>query len=207
MKISNGTNDKELINGMKKTLQGLILETHKKQETINTLSPTPGNTSLATASANQQTVSSSDSPWSPIVNSVGSEEQAAIQPLDYSERLADAVRNREELHMPELAETQGHASMDSGGIPTVSSSAPEQRRQEEEDNMWIKVGGGIAVLGAAVVGGAFVAMNQNNPNASAGQQQGRRNNQSTVTVEEVDENAEGQNSWESMGRDATRRAQ
>ena len=158
------------------------------------------------ASKTQGSDSRSDSAWSPIIDSVASEEQAAIQPLDYSERLADAVRTREELSMPQLSETEGLAVTDGDGIPTVASSAPDRQR-DEEDNMWVKVGGGIAVLGA-VVGGAFLAMNQDNPNNANNNNPGGGNqrNRSSVTVERLDDN-EDQNEWESTGRDASRQPQ
>ena len=212
MKLSAGADDKSLVAGMKKTLQGLILETSgdRREETLlaaaSSEKDSTNNKHTATAIIGGET-SNDDSPWSPIGDSVASEEQAAIQPLDYSERLANAVRTREELDMPRLSETEGLAVTDGDGIPTVASSAPDRRR-DDDDNMWVKVGGGIAVLGA-VVGGAFLAMNQDNPNnpnnannnsTSTG---GGQRSRSSVTIERLDDNDDHQNEWESTGRDAS----
>lgn len=206
LKLSAGARDKDLIAGMKRTLQGLILETSREHEepiASTTMSPIQDNKKAASNTQTSETPKS-ESAWSPIIDSVASEEQAAIQPLDYSERLADAVRTREELSMPQLSETEGLATTDGDGIPTVASAAPDRRR-DDEDNMWVKVGGGIAVLGA-VVGGAFLAMNQDNPNNTNNSTREGQRNRSSVTIERIDDNEE-QNEWESMGRDANRQPQ
>lgn len=213
LKLCGGAKDKDLIVGMKKTLQGLILEVshdHAGPIAPAALSPVQDKNQAEDSNIPATETSKSDSAWSPIIDAVASEEQAAIQPLDYSKRLADAVRTREEMNIPQLLETEELATIDGDGIPTVASSAPnERRRGEDEESMWVKVGGGIAVLGA-VVGGAFLAMNQDNPNNSNNNNNATRNQSSAVTIEQVgddNDNDEGQNNWESMGRDSNRQPQ
>lgn len=180
---------------MKKTLEGLILETSYDHEENLADSGTmeqaasPGKAGETISKENLKETPVSDGGWSPAVES---EEAAAIQPLDYSERLANAVRTREELTMPHLTERDGLATADGDGIPTVESSAP---RKDEDDNMWVKVGGGIAVLGA-VVGGAFLAMNQDNPNSSSGNTRENQSNRSSVSIERLDDDDEGESKWE-----------
>lgn len=146
---------------------------------------------------------SMDEGWSPILASAESEEQAAIQPLDYSARLASAVRTRESL-----ISASNRPDHDSDGIQTVetstaTSTAGQAQNEEDDDNMWVKVGGGIAVLGAAVVGGAFLAMQQENPSNCRGDGSGDRANISSVTIERLDDENETVNNeeWESTAAD------
>ena len=200
---------------MKKTLQGLILEAshdHDQDESLAGTDLAPADRSskstIEKGHANTETPSS-ESPWSPIVESAGSEEAATIQPFDYSERLANAVKTRDELNMPLLAEednttlvatAEGEGDVD--GIPTVAS-APSRR--DDDDNMWVKVGGGIAVLGA-VVGGAFLAMHQDNPNNT--NENRNQAHASTVTIERLDnDDDEGRSDWEPTVGDGTTQAQ
>jgi hypothetical protein len=182
LKLSTSGTNKEFVAGMKATLRGLMQET--SDDGFEALSPgrsAGGGISESTAL---------DGGWSPILTTAESEEQAAIQPLDYSERLASAVQTRQALvPMQDRLTTQ-----DDDGIPTVESSASGQARTEDDDdNMWVKVGGGLAVLGAAVVGGAFLAMHQENPN---NRRTNNQNNRTSVTIEQIDDEEETGNEWE-----------
>lgn len=110
-------------------------------------------------------------------------EEATIQSLDYSNKVANAVKSQEALRLPKLSEQSTEGNIDDDGIPTVAS-APPSKKDGDEDNVWVKVGGGIAVLGA-VVGGAFLAMNQNNENNKPDVQESQKN--SSVEIERLDE--------------------
>ncbi|CAB9515873.1 expressed unknown protein [Seminavis robusta] len=196
MKLSANGKDNDFVVGMEATLRGLILETSGEDnmdEASRTIVPgrctSPeqelrGNDGVAEGAGAGKVNESvmSDDGWSPIVESVASEE-AAIQPLDYSDRLANAVRTREDLSTPHLTPSQAAAT----------ATTTTESDDGDDDNLWVKVGvgvgvGGLAVLGAAV-GGAFLAMNQDNPN-------NRRENTSNVTIERLDDE-DGNEEWES----------
>jgi hypothetical protein len=198
LKLSINGNNNQYVSGMKATLQGLMLESSNEPTSSGAAMPAAAysSTALARCISPDQVAGSesgmrvsesamSDDGWSPIVESVASEE-AGIQQLDYSERLADAVRMRNDLSTPDLGEHQAATttSSDDDGIPTVDSAGQER----DDDNMWVKVGGGIAVVGA-LVGGAFLAMHHDNAN-------NRRDNRPTtnVTIERLDDDENG-NEW------------
>jgi hypothetical protein len=194
LKLSANGHDDHFVSGMSATLQGLILESSSELPASDAAIPafdfstgalarcmSPDQVAGTESGIHVNESTMSDDGWSPIVGSVASEE-AAIQPLDYSERLADAVRTRDELSTPNLAA----ATSEDDGIPTVDSAGQER----DDDTMWVKVGGGIAVVGA-LVGGAFLAMHHDNANNR------RRDNQNNthVTIERLDEDDNG-NEWE-----------
>lgn len=196
LKLSIRGTDKSFVAGMKSTLQGLLLEASpKKSESVpaqnnsieaeSCLSPGQSNDSAGGIHESMM----SDSGWSPI--SAESEEQETIQPLDYSERIKSAVQTRAVLNPP-------RADPDSSENERVltEESASRQAQNSDDDNMWMKFGGGIAVLGAAVVGGAFLAMQQDNTNSGPREGGGAQANQSTVTIEQLDDEDETAEEWE-----------
>jgi hypothetical protein len=87
----------------------------------------------------------------------------------------------------------GHATRTESGVPEAEANRKPPRSDDEEDNLWLKVGGGIAVLGAVVVGGVALALGQQGNDQSPSQS--RRQNRSTVQIEELSDNEEGGDDW------------
>lgn len=197
-------NESDVVAGMKKTLQGLIRETGHEQ--LDHSSP-PGSEDPKLCrqghTIDEQQVKEEEA-WRPIVPSVASQEDMAVQALDYSDRVANAVNSNEALITPQLSRCEDVAASDDG-IPTLESSAPTRRRENEEENVWVKVGGSVAVVGA-IVGGAFLAMNHGNDNDRNTRE--HEENRTSVRIERLnEEEEENLNEWESTGGEATTQAQ
>jgi hypothetical protein len=87
---------------------------------------------------------------------------------------------------PENSVTPSESGMPEG------DDGPKSPRSDDDENIWLKVGSGIAVLGA-VVGGVALAMGQQGNDQS--RSQARRQNRSTVQIEELSDNDEGGDDW------------
>jgi hypothetical protein len=91
---------------------------------------------------------------------------------------------------------ENNATPPESGMPEGNDEGgdgPKSPRSDDDDeNIWLKVGSGIAVLGA-VVGGVALAMGQQGNDQS--RSQARRQNRSTVQIEELSDNDEGGDDW------------
>ncbi len=93
---------------------------------------------------------------------------------------------------PRDSKTGVHVAPTESGMLEGDEGPKSPRSHDEDENIWLKVGSGIAVLGA-VVGGVALAMGQQGNDQS--RSQARRQNRSTVQIEELSDNDEGGDDW------------
>jgi hypothetical protein len=132
----------------------------------------------------------------------GEEDDADFEPLDSGDGDDIARQVGEPQHKNSLppdnsattrcSKTEGHAAPTEARMPEGDDGPKSPRSDDEDENIWLKVGSGIAVLGA-VVGGVALAMGQQGNDQSPSQP--RRQNRSTVQIEELSDNDEGEDEW------------
>jgi hypothetical protein len=123
-----------------------------------------------------------------------------FEPLDSGDDIARRVGGPqrtgslppENSATPRDSKTGGHTASAEAGLRESDDSPKSHRSDDEDENIWLKVGSGIAVLGA-VVGGVALAMGQQGNDQSSSQ--ARRQNRSTVQIEELNDNDEGEDEW------------
>jgi hypothetical protein len=130
----------------------------------------------------------------------GADDDADFVPFDSGDDIAKQVGDPqrtgslppENSTPPRDSKTGGQAAPTEAGVPVGDDGPKSPRSDDEDENIWLKVGSGIAVLGA-VVGGVALAMGQQGNDQS--RSQARRQNRSTVQIEELSDNDEGADDW------------
>lgn len=117
-----------------------------------------------------------------------------FEPLQPLERIGDSSYYPHEDAMPSRVNAESR-DLNTGTSETTADTTSSARERvglqsspsenAEEENLWLKVGGGIAVLGAVVGGVALAAMGQQgNDDSVSGR---RRHPTSSVVIEEVED--------------------
>lgn len=127
---------------------------------------------------------------------VEDDDDSDFEPLDV---MVQGTASRGERDLSSKDQRTAHSKEVGGTSATPPVESKPSQSENEEENLWLKVGGGIAVLGA-VVGGVALAMGQQG-NDDQNQTRRRRQTNSSVVIEEVEDG----NEWVSVPKDRSDR--